>query len=144
MMKKINLIFLLILTFPLILMNKNVRATESARTKRTSITKVPENLFLFDPYVLRLWNNEGERLNDAWISLKVENQNPDTNRPEPPLFFEYTNEGNGIFISDINPYRLEGKTFTLYVHAEGHKEYQISFNKLNKDVTVVLDVLDVR
>lgn len=91
-----------------------------------------------DEYILRLKNEEGEKIDDAWILLEANSVVSDTLKPEPPLLYEYQFKENGLFTTQIKSYKLADKTFTLYVHSDGYEEFELNFTTLRKDITVVL------
>ena len=90
-------------------------------------------------YILRLRNTAGERVENAWASLEVTNIDQDEIRPDPPDYYEFQIQGNGIFVAEIKPHRLRDKQFTLRIDAEGHRPYLLRFRRINTDITVVLE-----
>ncbi len=108
----------------------------------TSITysyQESEGLTDSERYILRLRNDAGERVESAWASLEVTNIERDEIRPDPPDFYEFQMEGNGIFVAEIKPFRLIDRQFTLRIDAEGHRPFLLRLRQLNDDITVILE-----
>ena len=89
-------------------------------------------------FIVRLYTEDERIIQDAWITLKVAQRDENELRDHPPLYYEFTHENGRIYSTDIISHRLADKIFTLTVQAEGYETYRVSFEHLNKDVTVRL------
>jgi hypothetical protein len=92
-----------------------------------------------EEYILRVKDEEGERLENAFATILIEDRSSDSLNAAPPRFKDYTDRGMGRYTFMENPEKMEDKRFTLVVHLEGYRQYTYSFNRYtDRDVTVVL------
>lgn len=92
-------------------------------------------------FIVRVRSEDGSRIVNAWVSLRIDSVISDDLAAQPPLFYEYVPQGNGTYFLSLDQSKASEKRFMLNVHADGYKQYIVRFTRLRQDVTVILEKL---
>jgi len=91
-----------------------------------------------DVFTIYVENSQGERVENAWVTVSLMDNTGQVLMTGPPQYIEFNHEGSGRYSTRIQPHQLEGRKIVLSVYSEQHEQYEEELERLEREVRVEL------
>lgn len=88
-------------------------------------------------YTVRVLNQNGQKINNAWVNITITYQNS-LSFHEPIKYFNLANTNSNIYYIEYEEKYASIQSIELYVFCEGYESFTFKTPSLNSDVTVRL------